>query len=157
IVLTLHDYFPICANDGQMVTPGAGAASTGPGGGHVLCRAASPDACRRCFPQRGLEQFLLREHHIKTMLGLVDRFIAPSAFLRDGYIGWGMAADRVAGVANGRPAAAAAAHRALPEGGRRDAFGYFGNLSPYKGVPVMLAAAQRLAAEGTRFALRVHG
>jgi glycosyltransferase involved in cell wall biosynthesis len=160
IVLTLHDYFPICANDGQMLTPGLGAAaaaSAGPGEGHVLCRAASPDACRRCFPQRGLEQFLLREHHVKTMLGLVDRFIAPSAFLRERYIAWGLDAAKIAVVANGRPPVAAAPHRILPKNARRDAFGYFGNLSPYKGVPVMLDAARRLAADGTRFALRIHG
>ena len=152
IVLTLHDYFPICANDGQMVTP-----SPAPGEGHVLCRGASPDACRRCFPQRSLDQFLLREQHVKTMFGLVDRFIAPSRFLRERYIAWGIDADKITVVANGRPEAAAAPHRALPKAARRDAFGYFGNLSPYKGVKVMLAAAQRLAADGTPFALRVHG
>jgi glycosyltransferase involved in cell wall biosynthesis len=152
IVLTLHDYFPICANDGQMVTP-----SPAPGEGHVLCRGASPDACRRCFPQRSLDQFLLREQHVKTMFGLVDRFIAPSRFLRERYVAWGIDADKITVVANGRPKAAAAPHRALPKAARRDAFGYFGNLSPYKGVRVMLAAAQRLAADGTAFALRVHG
>ena len=147
IVLTLHDYFPICANDGQMVTTD----------GHVLCRGASPDACRKCFPQRSLDQFLLREQHVKTMFGLVDQFISPSAFLRERYVTWGIDPAKIVVVANGRPAAPPVPHRHLPKGARRDAFGYFGNLSPYKGVPVMLAAAQRLAADGTAFALRVHG
>lgn len=157
IVLTLHDYFPICANDGQMVTPGSRSEGPAPGEGHVLCRGASPDACRRCFPQRSLDQFLLRELHVKTMFGLVDRFIAPSRFLRERYVAWGIDADKIAVVANGRPPAEPAPHRVLPKGARRDAFGYFGNLSPYKGVPAMLAAAQRLASDGTAFSLRVHG
>ncbi len=147
ILLTLHDYFPICANDGQMVTTG----------GHVLCRGATPDACRRCFPQRALDAFVLREQHVKTMFGLVDRFIAPSRFLRDRYVAWGLPAERIAVVANGRPKVKPAPHRKLAKGARRDAFGTFGNLSPYKGVKVALAAAQRLAAAGTDFALRVHG
>ena len=147
VLLTLHDYFPICVNDGQMVTSE----------GHVLCRGASPDACRRCFPQRALDQFVLRERHIKTMFGLVDRFISPSRFLRDRYVAWGLPADRIDVVANGRPPVAAAPHRALPDGARRNAFGYFGNLSPYKGVKVALAAAQRLTAAGTDFELRIHG
>ncbi|MBL8836159.1 MAG: glycosyltransferase family 4 protein [Alphaproteobacteria bacterium] len=147
IVLTLHDYFPICANDGQMVTTN----------GHVLCRGASADACRRCFPQRALDAFVLREQHVKTMFGLVDRFVAPSRFLRDRYVAWGLPAAKIEVVANGRPSVKPAPQRKLAKGARRDVFGYFGNLSPYKGVKVALAAAKRLAADGAAFTLRVHG
>jgi glycosyltransferase involved in cell wall biosynthesis len=42
--------------------------------------------------------------------------------------------------------------------GRRPVFGYFGNLNPWKGVPVLLKAAQRLASSGIDgFELRLHG
>jgi len=147
IVYTLHDYYPICANDGQMVTTGR----------HALCRAASPDACHRCFPDRPADQFLLREKHIKAMFGLVDRFLAPSRFLRDRYIAWGIAPDRIDVMENSRPAAEPAPHRALPDGGRRDAFAYFGNLNPYKGITVALDAVARLARQGHGLSLDVHG
>jgi len=147
IVYTLHDYYPICANDGQMVTVGAKA----------LCTGASPDACHRCFPDRPTDQFLLREKHIKAMFGLVDRFLAPSRFLRDRYVAWGLAPERIQVMANSRPATAPAPPRALADGGRRDAFAYFGNLNPFKGVTVALDAVARLARQGLAPSLAVHG
>ncbi|WP_448204556.1 glycosyltransferase family 4 protein [Azospirillum sp. sgz302134] len=147
IVYTLHDYYPICANDGQMVTTGA----------HALCRSASPDACHRCFPDRPTDQFVLREKHVKAMFGLVDRFLAPSAFLRDRYIAWGLAPERIAVMENGRPAVDPAPHRALAPGEARNAFAYFGNLNPFKGVTVALDAVARLARQGQDLSLAVHG
>ena len=94
IVYTLHDYYPICANDGQMVTTD----------GHKLCTGASPDACHRCFPDRTPDKFVLREKHLKSMLSLVDQFISPSHFLRERYIAWGLPADKITVLRNGRPA-----------------------------------------------------
>ncbi|SMH29450.1 glycosyltransferase family 4 protein [Azospirillum agricola] len=147
IVYTLHDYYLICANDGQMVTTS----------GQGLCTGASPDACNRCFPDRPADQFLLREKHIKAMFGLVDRFLAPSRFLRDRYVAWGLAPERIAVMANSRPAVAPVPPRPLAPGGRRDAFAYFGNLNPFKGVTVALDAAARLARQGLGPTLAVHG
>ncbi len=40
---------------------------------------------------------------------------------------------------------------------QRNVFGYFGNLNPWKGVPVLLEACKRLIDEGVDFELRVHG
>lgn len=147
IVYTLHDYYPICANDGQMVTAGS----------HALCRAASPDACHRCFPDRPADQFVLREKHIKSMFGLVDRFLAPSAFLRDRYVAWGIAPDRIAVMENGRPAVDPAPHRTIPVGETRNAFAYFGNLNPFKGITVAVDAVAKLAKSGHDLSLAVHG
>ncbi|CAO3433713.1 Glycosyl transferase, group 1 family protein [Azospirillum doebereinerae] len=152
IVYTLHDYYPICANDGQMVTAGGG-----DGESRALCTGASPDACHRCFPDRPADQFLLREKHIKAMFGLVDRFLAPSRFLRDRYVAWGLAPERIQVMENSRPAAIPAPPRAVADGGRRDAFAYFGNLNPFKGVTVALDAAARLARQGLAPSLAVHG
>ena len=36
-------------------------------------------------------------------------------------------------------------------------FGYFGNLTPWKGIDVLLQACRRLIADGVEFELRVHG
>ena len=140
IVYTLHDYYPICANDGQMVTTD----------GHQLCTGASPDACHRCFPDRTPDKFVLREKHLKSMMSLVDQFISPSEFLRDRYVAWGLPADRITVLRNGRPAVEAASPRAAK---RRNVFGYFGNLSPYKGIRVALKAVALLKG----FSLQIHG
>ncbi|MBP2298996.1 glycosyltransferase family 4 protein [Azospirillum picis] len=147
IVYTLHDYYPICANDGQMVTAAD----------RALCEKASPDACHRCFPERPADQFLLREKHIKAMFGLVDRFLAPSRFLRDRYVAWGLDADRIEVMGNSRPVVEPAPSRETADGGRRDAFAYFGNLNPFKGVTVALEAVASMARQGLAPSLAVHG
>lgn len=146
IVFTLHDYYGICANHGQMVKAGS----------MELCRQASPDACGKCFPGVGTDRFVLREKHIKTMFSLVDRFIAPSEFLRQRYIAWGIEAERIAVVRNGRPAVMPTPVKAGE--GRRNSFAYFGNLSPFKGVTVALDAARRLQQAGNGgFTLALNG
>ena len=152
IVYTLHDYYPICANDGQMVTTD----------GNRLCTGASPDACHRCFPDRTPDKFVLREKHLKSMLSLVDQFVSPSHFLRERYIAWGLPADRIAVLRNGRPADDMIAKPTVPmavrnkKSARRNVFGYFGNLSPYKGIRVALEAAKELSKDQD-FVLHVHG
>jgi glycosyltransferase involved in cell wall biosynthesis len=134
IVLSLHDYYSICAHDGQMVTTGE----------RRLCNAASPDACHKCFPHVDGEKFVLRERHLKTHFSVVDQFLAPSEFLRRRYIAWGLAPDRVAVLRNARPLNELAPHRVLKRGEKRNRFAYFGNLSPNKGVLVLLEAARLL-------------
>jgi len=146
IVMTLHDYYPICHHDGLMVRPGD----------RQRCTGSSPAACHGCFPEIGSDRFLLRERFIKTHLAAVDRFIAPSRFLRQRYVDWGLPADRVEVIANARPPQNPAPHRSTQ--GRRASFGYFGNLNPWKGVLPLLQAAQLLRAAGDReFSLRIHG
>uniref|UniRef100_A0A9E8CKM0 Glycosyltransferase family 4 protein n=1 Tax=Bosea sp. NBC_00436 TaxID=2969620 RepID=A0A9E8CKM0_9HYPH len=146
IVMTLHDYYPICHHDGLMVRPGD----------RQRCTGSSPSACHGCFPEIGSDRFLLRERFIKTHLAAVDRFVAPSRFLRQRYIDWGLPGERIEVIANARPAQEAAPHRQAPS--RRASFGYFGNLNPWKGVLPLLQAAQLLRASGeTEFSLRIHG
>ncbi len=147
IVMTLHDYYPICAHDGLMVRTK----------GRERCERASPNRCSGCFPEISADRFLLREQFIKTSFRQVDRFIAPSRFIKDRFVSWGLDADRITVVPNGRPAVDPACHRPSPNG-RRQVFGYFGNLNPWKGAPVLLKAVQRLIATGTDdFELRLHG
>jgi glycosyltransferase involved in cell wall biosynthesis len=145
IVFTLHDYYAICANHGQMVTAPD----------RTLCNAAPTDACRKCFPEIGPERFLLRRKHLQALYGVVDQFISPSRFLRQRYIDWGLDGERITVVANGRPPIEPAAPR---RSDRRSVFGYFGNLSPFKGVTVAVEAVRLLAGDDeSDVHLRIHG
>lgn len=146
IVLTLHDYQPICAADGLMVRPGDG----------TLCRAASPDACRGCFPTVAPERFRLRRLHLLGLLGRVDAFLAPSRFLLERYAAWGLPRERLVLVPNAVPEAAPLPPPA-PE--LRARFGYFGNIVPHKGILPLLEAARRAAAgpEGSTLRLTLNG
>ncbi|HYD66706.1 glycosyltransferase family 4 protein [Azospirillum sp.] len=148
IVVSLHDYTAICHREGVMVRRDGG----------TLCREATPDACTGCFPEIPRGHFKLRDVNIRTHFRLVDAFLAPSRFLRDRYVAWGIAPERIRVLRNGRALPPPAPPRAVPPGGRRDAFAVFGNLSPMKGTLVALQAAQRLAAAGgPAFSLAIHG
>lgn len=143
IVLTLHDYQLICANDGLMLIPETGA----------RCDGATPDRCRGCFPAIAAARHALRRAHLLALLDAVDLFLAPSAFLRDKFIAWGISPTRIALLPNAvltAPPGVEDAPRA-----RRDRFAFFGNIAPHKGVLTLLDAAARLGAEGPRIAL--HG
>jgi glycosyltransferase involved in cell wall biosynthesis len=147
IVMTLHDYYAICAHDGLMMRTK----------GRERCDQASPGRCNSCFPAIPADRFLLRERFLKTLFTQVDRFIAPSRFIKDRFVAWGLSADAIEVVPNGRPTVDPAPHRSSADG-RRPVFGYFGNLNPWKGVPSLLKAAQRLIASGVEdFELRLHG
>lgn len=147
IVMTLHDYYAICAHEGLMRTTDG-----------RLCAAASPDACRRCLPERSATEFRLRELHIRAMYRLVDRFVSPSRFLRDRYIAWGLDPEAIAVLPNGLPPAAPAQHRALPRGvERRDRFAFFGHINTPKGAMVALAASAELSRQGIAHRLALHG
>ena len=126
IVLTLHDYQLICPNEGLLVTTGEGA----------RCRGARPDRCRRCFPAQGAARHALRKAHLLALLETVDVFVAPSAFLAERFVEWGIAPQRIRLVPN----AVAVAPAAGDGGGRsrRNRFGFFGNVARHKGALVLL-------------------
>ncbi|HYD66547.1 glycosyltransferase family 4 protein [Azospirillum sp.] len=148
IVVTLHDYYPLCHHNGIMLkVPELD-----------LCDRPTPGACARCFPDIPMNAFRLREINLKTHLSAVDRFVAPSRFLRDRYVAWGIDPDRVTVIRNGRALPPPVPPRALPSGGRRDAFAVFGNVSPFKGTRVAVEAARLLMESGeTDFTLTIHG
>ena len=60
IVMTLHEFIPICANRGSMIKTKT----------HQLCFGASPLKCCECFPDRTPAEFFLRERFFKTNLAL---------------------------------------------------------------------------------------
>lgn len=145
IVMTLHDYYAICANDGVLMrTPQEPCAATAKGG---LCD---------CLPDVPADRMRLRERFIKTHLRAVDHFTAPSNFLRNVYLHWGLSPDEVTLVPNARPPVEGVTPLRTAEG-PRNVFGYFGNLTPWKGIEVLLRASRKLIAEGADFELRVHG
>jgi glycosyltransferase involved in cell wall biosynthesis len=137
IVYTLHEFMPICHRQGQMLrrvddTP---------------CLEESPRRCHECFPELSPQTFFLRKRFVQSQFALVDRFIAPSRFLAERYVDWGIPADRIEVEEYGRttlPEAEPAGERPF-----RDRFGYFGQLTPFKGLQVLLEAMSLLVEDGT--------
>lgn len=144
IVLTLHDYQLICANDGLMLTAGEGA----------RCIGARADRCHGCFPAISTARHALRKAHLMAILDLVDVFIAPSHFLRERFLDWGLDPARIRLVPNAVSGTAGRA-AALQRRARRNRFAFFGNLAPHKGPLVLLDAAARLRDED--LSITLHG
>lgn len=147
IFLTLHEYVAICANNGQMVKTNG-----------RLCSRESIDECRMCFPERTPEDFWLRKHFFKGNFDLVDGFVSPSAFLRQRYIDWGIAEDKIIVIENGQSDEDPIPPRRLGEGGTRNRFGYFGQINPFKGLDVILAALHSMTVDQrSTIVVEVHG
>ncbi|MEJ6782630.1 glycosyltransferase family 4 protein [Aminobacter sp. Piv2-1] len=135
IVMTFHEYLSICHNHGQMVKKPTG----------QLCREASPIACHGCFPEIPVSHFLKRERFVRGMINLADAFVSPSKFLADRYAEWGIDPDRLSVIENGIVMGEAATARELPtRAPRRNRFAYFGQLTPFKGVDVLIDAVSRV-------------
>lgn len=134
IVFTLHEYLPICANHGQMIKAKSGA----------LCSRASASECGVCFPEIGPANLMRRELFIKSFFAEVDAFVSPSRFLLTRFADWGMPREKLVMIENGLDGGPVAPARALPPGGRRNRFAYFGQLNPFKGIKVLVEAVTRI-------------
>jgi glycosyltransferase involved in cell wall biosynthesis len=134
IVVTLHEFLAICNHFGQMVTRED----------HALCHRASQVRCSACFPDRDPADFYLRERYIKRFFDLVDHFIAPSEFLADRYIAWGLPARKVSVIENLLPLPRLTARTGAAREPGPLRVGFFGQISFLKGIDVLFDAAHIL-------------
>ena len=144
ILYTLHEYLPICNRDGQLVR------RTG-----ELCIKESPRRCHECFPWVSKGAFYLRKRFIQSHFENVDLFLAPSHYLRQRYIEWGIPPEKIVFEDYGRPPVQSIAGDTVDR--PRTRLGFFGQLSPYKGIQVLLRAMGHLQQSGVDAHLFVHG
>ncbi|MCC6627623.1 MAG: glycosyltransferase family 4 protein [Chloroflexi bacterium] len=135
LVYTLHEFLPLCFRDGQMLRTF----------NQELCREESPRRCHECFPTRSPQEFYLRKRYIQSHLSLIDLFLAPSRFLIDRFVEWGIPPDRIRFQENGRHPRPVSPECATPR--PRARLGFFGQITPYKGVDVLLTAMETLGAD----------
>lgn len=141
IVYTLHEYLPICHRNGQMLRTVD----------EKPCLLATPRRCHECFPEISPQAFFARRRFIQSHLEVVDLFLAPSRFLLERYVEWGIPREKIRYEEYGRRLAAGAgpSHGGSEEepDRPRDRLGFFGQLSHFKGVNVLLRAMEILARE----------
>ena len=135
LVFTLHEFQPICHAHGHMIRTGS----------TELCSQASPLRCHECFPDVAPNAFLLRERLIKSHLEQIDLFLAPSVFLLERYVAWGIPRHKIRFLENGRRPQSAVDEPSAPAPG---GLGFFGQLHRDKGILVLLEAVKRLAERG---------
>jgi glycosyltransferase involved in cell wall biosynthesis len=136
IVVTLHEFLALCHNAGVMVRPAAELA---------LCERADPHECARCFPDRTAAAFEARKAFALAHLSLADGWVAPSHFLLDRFVAWGLSAERGFLIENGLAPLKAPSARRRRRGEGPRVFGYFGQIHPYKGLLHLLRAFAEIA------------
>lgn len=148
IVLTLHEYQAICNHYGQMITKQ----------GRNLCYGASLRDCTRCFPEFSRSDFFLRQEYVQRFFDLVDLFIAPSQFLADRYIAWGLPEERVVVLENVVADSATPAPHPVRQAAGVFRVGFFGQISFLKGIHILLDAAKILEDEEVEdVVVNIHG
>jgi len=158
VVLTLHDYWFLCAN-GQLVRPTAQVCH----GTHWDLECVDCAAARLGQPKLTLIRpavailFLRRDAYLRRVLGATDLCIAPSEFLRQKYIAAGLPAEKVVYLENGTDLSRLRVPDALSrrQSDGRLRFGYIGSLAWQKGVHVLVEAFNELPQDGVE--LRIHG
>lgn len=137
IVYTLHEYQPICQANGLMARTTDG----------QLCHMASPVRCHECFPTVSPTMFFVRELLVKGHLEQVDAFIAPSRFLLERYVEWGLPREKIHFIDYGRTLPGEPATDDEPPVVN---FAFFGQLAPHKGLVLLLEAVRQLHRSGDR-------
>lgn len=149
IVLTLHDYYLICANRGQLFKS------------HSQQRCEGPELsqCKICLPERKWSELELRAIDIQNALMLCNHVVSPSLFLKETFERCGLLQDQIKFVENGYIGAVNVTETRVPSKSESPfRFGYFGNLSQVKGLHVLIEAAILLRKRTSRsFTLVVYG
>ncbi|KAB0679032.1 glycosyltransferase family 4 protein [Aureimonas leprariae] len=147
-ILTIHEFLALCHNHGQMITRPA----------QVLCERPSGDGCTACFPDVSRMQFAMRKETMLDSFGDFAGFVSPSRFLAERFIEWGLPAERTTVIENGL--LSLPENTRGPKNGDTWTFGFFGQINPFKGVDVILDAADLVARDEAlkaKLRIRIHG
>jgi glycosyltransferase involved in cell wall biosynthesis len=147
--VTLHEFLPICHHHGQMITRPH----------MLLCDRATFSDCASCFPEHSRQQFALRKDLFLNSFRAVDGFISPSRFLATRFEDWGLPSERIAVIENGLDAHLARESK-TPSDTNVWTFGFFGQINPFKGVGLLLDAANLISKDidlAQRINIRIHG
>ena len=148
VVMTLHEYLAICNNNGQLFTTSGD-----------VCQGYSPESCHRCFPEIGANTFFMRELAIKSAFSFVDYFFAPSLFLKNKYISWGIPSDKIAAIENPLHLATNLINEPLPIPAEGECWriGFFGQINFYKGVDIIVEGVRLAIKRNLNIELGIHG
>ena len=150
IVFTLHEYITMCHRNGQLLKEGL-----------EICEGPEAHECAKCArhwpPPEGasddegetpyVEAVTARLDTVKAGLSNVDLFISPSEFLRQKFIDFGfIAPEKIIHSDNGL---ATKKYKTVPHVPSKNLrLGYFGTLSAWKGIHVLVEAFNGLPETG---------
>jgi glycosyltransferase involved in cell wall biosynthesis len=148
VVLTLHEYLAICMNNGQMLTSRK-----------ELCEGYALDRCVQCFPHYSEADFFRRRLSVMSAFSYVDQFIAPSEFLRQRYVDWGLDSSKIHTIENPIESVLSKTYipAAPPAREQPWVLGFFGQINYYKGLDLLLDGVELASSQGASVQLNIHG
>ena len=145
VVVTLHEFLAMCPQGGQMIHRSG-----------ALCSSFGALRCSDC-KSWSVEHWAARDAYIRQGLRQVDHFIAPSEFLRQRYLAWGLEPHRIRQVPNVTRPVQDGCHRRASHGSASTRVVFLSQHTPNKGVETLLKAAilveRRKSAPGLRVEL----
>jgi glycosyltransferase involved in cell wall biosynthesis len=153
IVFTTHEMLPICHRHGQMLKSN-----------NSLCKNESPADCNLCFPSIDKINFYHRKNIISDYFQSIDFIVFPSFFIESVFNKWGSVhIIRQKVIEN--PLALSFLSEAKKIKSRSDEkksvkinIGFFGRITPYKGLMSFLKAADNLTKNTkSRIYIGIHG
>jgi glycosyltransferase involved in cell wall biosynthesis len=99
---------------------------------------------------------MLREELFKRAFSSIDAFICPSHFAMSRFLDWGIPGD-VTVLENGHRQEPPRTPATLGAAQKRFRIGFFGSFTPFKGIDVVIKAAQLLRKEHVDVEIAVHG
>lgn len=145
LVFTIHEFLALCHRNGLMLKTNG-----------KLCYKSTPRDCHGCFPEKQPGDFFLREKYFKSIFSNIDHFVSPSQFLKDRYVEWGLAENDITVIENGQPKAQDVI--AKMSASETVKFAFFGQVSPFKGITVLLEALKYIDEEyRTYVVVDIHG
>ena len=148
VVMTLHEYLAICNNNGQLFTTDG-----------KVCTGYSPENCHRCFPNISPNIFFMRELSIKSAFNFIDHFFAPSVFLKNKYVAWGIPTENISAIENplNSPHDLISNPLPAPKKGEPWKIGFFGQINFYKGIDIIIEAIRLSIGKRLNLELGIHG
>jgi len=147
IIYTLHDYWLMCPR-GQLIQLNK-----------ALCPSIIFDQCGDCLlnyfsdSKKARISMEKRQIYMKKLVNKVDLFIAPSNFLREKYIEWGVRPENIIYSDYGFDKKYFENFKKIPSNTIR--FGYIGRIIAVKGIDLLIRAFNSL--EIDNFIIKIYG
>jgi glycosyltransferase involved in cell wall biosynthesis len=148
IVYTLHEFLCLCPYHGQFLRLDGS-----------LCGEPRLLDCAGCMPAFSIHDLNLRSELFRYWVPLVQSFVSPSAQLADVFVRSGLIAQESIRVIDNLLPALLESDAVELDGYQADVncFGFFGNLSPMKGLDIVLKAVLLAREQGAAVELKVFG
>ena len=152
LLLTLHDYWGPCVYEGRLLRASG-----------ELCSGGDPDSCDQCLGGGRRGELAIRAQRLQRLFGVIDHLLCPSFFLKQRYLDWGVAQNKISVIEN-LPATGPSPQvppfgsdllgpsQELPL-----VIGYFGQVNPWKGLSLLIEAIGLLRSVNVDVRLEVNG